>query len=61
MHAISPGVVLSLCEQMYHKIPQTHLIHIKGYEWELEFNKDLTPQAEKNLLEALEYIQKKLT
>ncbi len=60
MHAISPGVVLSLCKQIYNKVPQTYLIHIKGYEWELEFNKGLTDKAEKNLQEALIFIQEKL-
>lgn len=60
MHAISPGVVLSLCDQIYNKVPQTYLIHIKGFEWDLEFDKGLTYKAEKNLQEALKYIQEKL-
>lgn len=60
MHAISPGVVLSLCKQIYEKIPQAYLIHIKGYEWELEFDKGLTEKAEKNLQDALRFIQEKL-
>ncbi len=60
MHAISPGVVLSLCQQIYNKVPQTYLIHIKGFEWELEFDKGLTHKAEKNLQNALKFIQRKL-
>ena len=60
MHAISPGVVLSLCEQIYNKVPQTYLIHIKGFEWELEFDKGLTPKAEDNLQNALKFMQGKL-
>ncbi len=60
MHAISPGVVLSLCQQIYKKVPQTYLIHIKGYKWELEFDKGLTKKAEKNLNDALEFIQGKM-
>jgi len=60
MHAISPGVVLSLCKQIYEKAPQAYLLHIKGFEWELEFNKGLTEQGEKNLDEALKFIQNKL-
>ncbi|NQT65416.1 MAG: hydrogenase maturation protease [FCB group bacterium] len=60
MHAISPGVVLSLCQQIYNKVPQTHLIHIKGFEWELEFDKGLTEKAEKNLQDALRFIQEKI-
>ncbi|MEA2096915.1 MAG: hypothetical protein U9P73_09525, partial [Candidatus Cloacimonadota bacterium] len=60
MHAISPGVVLDLCQQIYNKVPQTYLIHIKGYEWDLEFDKGLTDKAEKNLQDALKFIKKKL-
>ncbi len=60
MHAISPGVVLDLCNQIYGKIPETYLIHIKGYEWELEFDKSLSPKAAENLQKALEYLQEKL-
>ncbi len=60
MHAISPGVILSLCKQIYENIPQVYLIHIKGYEWELEFDKGLTNKGEKNLLATLKFMQKKL-
>ena len=60
MHAISPGVVLSLCQQIYDNVPQTYLIHIKGFEWELEFDKGLTSKAEKNLQDALKFMQEKL-
>ena len=61
MHAISPGVVLSLCKQIYEKAPKAYLVHIKGYEWELEFEKGLTEQGEKNLVEALKFIQDNLS
>lgn len=60
MHAISPGVVLSLCKQIYGKYPQAYLIHIKGYEWELEFNEELTENGKQNLTAALEYIQQNI-
>jgi len=60
MHAISPGVVLSLCKQIYENVPQVYLIHIKGYEWELEFDKGFTENGEKNLQEALKFMQEKL-
>ena len=60
MHAISPGVVLSLCKQIYEDVPQTYLVHIKGFEWELEFDKGLTRKAKKNLLDALKFVQEKL-
>ena len=60
MHAISPGVVLSLCKQIYEKAPKAYLVHIKGYEWELEFEKGLTEKAEGNLKDTLEFIQGKM-
>jgi len=60
MHAISPGVVLDLCKQIYEHVPQTYLIHIKGFEWDLEFDKGLTDQAVLNLHKALEFMKKKL-
>jgi hydrogenase maturation protease len=60
MHAISPGVVLDLCNQIYGKMPETYLIHIKGYEWDLEFNKGLSPKATNNLQKVLTYLQKEL-
>ncbi len=60
MHAISPGVVLSLCKQIYEKAPKAYLVHIKGFEWELEFDKGLTEQGKKNLNEALKFTQDKL-
>jgi len=60
MHAISPGVVLDLCQQIYKKVPQTYLIHIKGFEWDLEFDKGLTEKGEKNLDDVLKFMQEKL-
>ena len=60
MHAISAGVVLDLCNQIYGKAPETYLIHIKGYEWDLEFDKGLSSKAENNLQKALAYLQEKL-
>ncbi len=61
MHAISPGVVLNLCDNIYNKIPKAYLVHIKGYEWDLEFNKGLTEKGEKNLQSAIDYMKEKLT
>jgi len=61
MHAISPGVVLSLCKQIYEEVPKAFLIHIKGYEWDLEFDKGLTEKAEKNLVEAFKYLKENLS
>jgi hydrogenase maturation protease len=35
-HAANPAYILELCRNMFGKEPETLLLHIKGYEWELE-------------------------
>ncbi len=55
MHTVSPGFVLNLCNQIYNKMPETYLIHIRGYEWEMK--EELTVEAKKNLSLALDYIK----
>ncbi len=56
MHAVSPGFVLNLCNQIYNKMPATYLVHIRGYKWEMK--EELTDTAQKNLAMALDYIKK---
>lgn len=56
MHAVSPSYVLDLCQKIFGKHPKTHLIHIKGYEW--DFVEGLTDKAEVNLQKAINYLQK---
>ncbi len=58
MHAVSPSYVLDLCNKIYNKIPETYLLHIKGYQW--EFMCPMTEKAEKNLFAAFSYIKYKL-
>ena len=60
MHAVSPNFVVDLCLKIHGSAPQAYLVHIKGYEWELDFDKGLSPQAENNLLDALDFMKKKL-
>lgn len=60
MHAISPGVVLSLCQQIYADVPEVYLLHIKGFKWDLKSDRALSPEAEKNLLLALNFMRDKL-
>ncbi len=55
MHAVSPAFVLDLCQKIYGKNPQTYLLHIKGYQW--DFKEELSPDGEKNLNKALEFIK----
>jgi len=58
MHAVSPAFVLDLCNKIYNKNPQTYLLHIKGYKW--EFIEEITEEANKNLLNAIEFIKLKI-
>ena len=60
MHAVSVSFVVDLCYKMYNKAPDAYLVHLKGYEWDLDFDKGLTEQAEKNLNDALEFMKRKL-
>ena len=47
MHAVSPAFILHLCQNLYKKYPETKLVHIKGYKWELK--EGLTSSGQKNL------------
>ncbi|HHE64631.1 MAG TPA: hydrogenase maturation protease [Bacteroidetes bacterium] len=60
MHAVSVSFVVDLCKKIYGKSPLAYLVHIKGYEWELDFDKGLSTKAKKNLQDALEFIKSKL-
>ena len=55
MHAVSPSYVLHLCQKIFNKAPKTYLIHIKGYEW--DFVEGLTPKAQENLEQAINWLQ----
>jgi hydrogenase maturation protease len=54
-HAASPGYIVSLCREIYNKIPATYLLHIKGYEW--AFKEGLTDRAKVNLNLAFEFFK----
>lgn len=58
MHAVSPAYILDLCNKIYNKNPQTYLLHIKGYKWELK--EEITPEANENLLQAVEFTKAKI-
>ena len=57
-HAASPGYIVGLCRDIYHQIPPTWLLHIKGYEW--EFKEGLSDKAKENLAGAFELMKEKL-
>ena len=58
MHSVSPGYILYLCENIYGRKPVTGLLHIRGYEWELQ--EGLTPLANENLKKSFTFIQQLL-
>jgi hydrogenase maturation protease len=58
MHAVSPSFVLDLCQNLYDKRPDTYLLHIKGYEWEMK--EELSGRAAQNLGKALAFLKDKL-
>lgn len=59
MHAVSPAFVLDLCQKIYHKTPDTRLLHIKGYEW--DFREGISNQTKKNLEAALSHFKTPLS
>jgi len=56
-HAISAESVVALCSDIYEKQPDTYMIAIPGYEWEL-MNEGLTQKAKENLEAALVFMKK---
>jgi hydrogenase maturation protease len=52
-HALSPGVIVSLCKNLYNSEPDVFVLKIQGTEWELKDG--LSPLAEKNLEKALKF------
>jgi hydrogenase maturation protease len=55
MHSVSPSFVLHLCEKIFQYVPETFLVHIKGYEFELE--EGLSDKAAENLHLAFRFIK----
>ena len=53
-HAMHPGSVLALCHQLYDKHPQTFLMEIRGYEWDMA--EKISDKARENLNGALTFI-----
>ncbi|MBN2615867.1 MAG: hydrogenase maturation protease [Bacteroidales bacterium] len=58
MHAVSPGYVIHLCHDLFQKKPKAYLMHIKGYEWNMQ--EGLTEQASINLKNALSQLKNAL-
>ena len=52
-HALSPGVIVSLCKNLYDTEPKAFVLKIRGFEWELKDG--LSQLAETNLQKALKF------
>lgn len=52
-HALSPGVIVSLCKNLYDIESDAFVLKIQGNEWELKDG--LSPSAEINLQKALSF------
>ena len=46
-HAISIPAIMATCQQCFEKLPEVHVLAIRGFEFELEMG--LTPAAQRNL------------
>ncbi|MBN2613037.1 MAG: hypothetical protein JXB00_15895 [Bacteroidales bacterium] len=55
MHHVPPAFLLFLAGELYGYVPETYILHIKGYEW--EFMAEPTMQALLNLQKAFGFIQ----
>jgi hydrogenase maturation protease len=53
-HAISVPAILATTRQCFEHVPDTYLLAIRGYEWELQ--QGLTSEAEHNLSHSLEFL-----
>lgn len=54
-HSISPASVLALCEDLYGKHVEAHVLAIRGYEW--DYNEPMTERAVNNLKNATLFIE----
>ncbi len=59
MHAVSPAYVLHLCQTLFGKLPESHLLHIRGYEWGMK--EEITDRAEQNLRESCKALTRFIT
>jgi hydrogenase maturation protease len=54
-HAMSIETIMATCGQCFDRIPEVHVLAIRGYEWELEIG--LSAQAQRNLALASAQLQ----
>lgn len=54
-HSVSPESVLAICEDHFGHSPETHVLAIRGYEF--EFAEGITSRAKSNFEQALAFVQ----
>jgi hydrogenase maturation protease len=54
-HAMSIETIMATCGQCFDRIPEVHVLAIRGYEWELQLG--LTARARDNLERASAHLQ----
>lgn len=55
MHAVSPSFILGLSRKINDYSPEVYLLHIKGYDFQLE--EGLSIKAEQNLIHAFNHLK----
>ncbi|MCP3933274.1 MAG: hydrogenase maturation protease [Bacteroidetes bacterium] len=58
-HQIEPSSILFLCQDLFEYLPNSHLLIIQGYEWEL--NNEMSLGAHKNLKKAVAHFLENYT
>ncbi|MGD9618494.1 MAG: hydrogenase maturation protease [Mycolicibacterium sp.] len=53
-HAVSIPAIMATCQQCFERLPEVHVLAIRGFEFELEAG--LTPGAQRNLEAATAYL-----
>jgi len=54
-HAISIPAIMATCQQCFDRLPEVHVLAIRGFAFELEMG--LTPAAQRNLDDATAYLR----
>jgi hydrogenase maturation protease len=57
-HSMSPESVLALCGDIYGRIPEAHVLAVRGYEWEMF--EGLSEKAINNFNEAYPFLLEKI-
>ncbi|HBH24683.1 MAG TPA: hypothetical protein DDY13_14840 [Cytophagales bacterium] len=55
MHSVEPAFILDICRELYGVLPETYMVKVRGYEWQMK--EGLSPAAEQNLSLALDAFQ----